>query len=202
MKRKIFAIIFMLILLLWGVIFFRYLFLYNKANRLYQRKDYVAAIEIYEDALHALPPRYKECSIRINLALAMIYNLGDNYAAPDQVENSINTLLKAREILLEDDCATQEGDGHSETAERLKDEIDRLLEELQPPEPQDPNNPSNEDTPETPPASPLNEEEENQLQQQLQEIQNNAYQEREEGIQSANELNMDINFNFDGHGNW
>ncbi len=103
---------------------------YNNGNCHYKGLDYQAAIADYRAALRANPPKNKECSIRINLVLAMLQQLGDDYAEPDQIQNSIATLEEARNILLEDDCATESGDGHSKTAEKLKEEIEKILEEL------------------------------------------------------------------------
>ena len=131
MKRKIIAAVFVLFILLCCFLFFRYIFIYNKGNKLYERFDYPGAIEAYQDALNANPPHFKECSVRVNLALAMIYNMGEDFAAPENIENSINTLLEARDILLEDGCASDDGDGHSKPAQQLKEEIDKLLEQLQ-----------------------------------------------------------------------
>ncbi|MBE5886465.1 MAG: hypothetical protein E7284_08710 [Lachnospiraceae bacterium] len=195
MKRKILAAIFIVLITIFGFLFLRYIFYYNKGNRLYERFDYVGAIEQYENALDAFPPHFKECSIRVNLALAMIYNMGPDFAAPENVENSIATLMEARDILLEDGCATEEGDGHSEPAQQLKEEIDKLLEQLQQQQQSStPSNPDDEDTSEEPPANPIPEEEEEDIKEELQENQADAYEERQEGLQFGDEYDSDINF--------
>lgn len=194
MKRKILAAIFIVLITIFGFLFLRYIFYYNKGNRLYERFDYVGAIEQYENALDAFPPHFKECSIRVNLALAMIHNMGPDFAAPENVENSIATLMEARDILLEDGCATEEGDGHSEPAQQLKEEIDKLLEQLQQQQSSSPSNPDNEDTSEEPPANPIPEEEEEDIKEELQENQADAYEERQEGLQFGDEYDSDINF--------
>jgi len=202
MKRKLIAVGFVLFIILICFIFFRYIFIYNKGNKLYERFDYEGAIEQYQDALDAHPPHFifkKECSVRVNLALAMIYNMGPDYAAPENVENSINTLMEARDILLEDDCATNEGDGHSEPAQQLKEEIDDLIEQLQQSqEPQDPNEPDdNSDDGGSGSTPPVDPEVEQQIQEELQEIQNLSHDEREEYEQLQESLDSDVNYDFD-----
>lgn len=196
MKRKIIAAVFVLFILLCCFLFFRYIFIYNKGNKLYERFDYPGAIEAYQDALNANPPHFKECSVRVNLALAMIYNMGEDFAAPENIENSINTLLEARDILLEDGCASDDGDGHSKPAQQLKEEIDKLLEQLQ--EQQGGSDESEEDNSgaqgEEP---PIDEETEQQIQDELQNIQNTANEEREEAQQWQEELEAEMNFDYD-----
>lgn len=196
MKRKIIAAVFVLFILLCCFLFFRYIFIYNKGNKLYERFDYPGAIEAYQDALNANPPHFKECSVRVNLALAMIYNMGEDFAAPENIENSINTLLEARDILLEDGCASDDGDGHSKPAQQLKEEIDKLLEQLQ--EQQGGSDESEENNSgaqgEEP---PIDEETEQQIQDELQNIQNTANEEREEAQQWQEELEAEMNFDYD-----
>ena len=197
MKRKIFAAGFILLIVLCCFLFFRYIFIYNKGNTLYNRLDYPGAIEQYQNALEANPPHFKECSIRVNLALAMIYNMGPDFAEPENVENSINTLLEAREILLEDGCATEEGDGHSEPAQQLKEEIDKLLEQLQQqqePQPDDSEDDADGGEGGTP---PIDEEVEQGIQDELQNIQTQAYEERQETQQQQESWDDELNFDSD-----
>lgn len=195
MKRKLFAAALVLLITLCCFLFFRYIFLYNKGNKLYERYDYVGAIEQYQKALAANPPHFKECSVRVNLALAMIYNMGEDFAEPENVESSIETLLAARDILLEDDCATEAGDGHSEPAQQLKEEIDKLLEQLQEP-PSGPEQSENENESGGGGQPPIDEETEQGIQEELQGIQNNSYEERQEYIQMGEDIDASINFDF------
>ena len=202
MKRKLFAAAFILVIALCCFLFFRYIFYYNKGNNLYERFDYAGAIEAYESALNAHPPHFlshKECSVRVNLALAMIYNMGPDFADPLNIDSSIETLMAARDILLEDGCATEEGDGHSEPAQQLKEEIDKLLEQLQQQqqEPQ-PNDGEDETDGGSGGEPPIDEETQQQIQDQLQDIQTQAFEEREEIIQSDEDLDSDINYGWDG----
>lgn len=195
MKRKIIAGIFIVLMVLFGILFFRYLFLYNSGNNHYERMDYVGAMEEYEKALAAKPFHIKECSIRVNLALSMIYNMGDDFDAPENVENSIQTLLAAKEVLLEEHCATLEGDGHSETAEQLKEEIDKLLELLQ--ENNDSSAPDEQDKPTGGSTNAISEESEISIQNQIQDMQNSATQERQENLQFMEDWGQDVNFDLE-----
>lgn len=198
MKRKIIASIFIILMVLFGFLFFRSRFLYNSGNNHYERMDYAGAIEEYEKALAANPFHLKECSMRINLALSMIFNMGDDFDAPENVENSIQTLLAAKEILLAEHCATLEGDGHSETAEQLKEEIDKLIEMLQ--ENDDPSSPEEPDDSENPAGSSTNsitEETEQSIQNQIQDMQNSATQERQENLQFMEEWGQDVNYDLE-----
>lgn len=201
MKRKLFAAAFILVIALCCFLFFRYIFYYNKGNNLYERFDYAGAIEAYESALNAHPPHFlshKECSVRVNLALAMIYNMGPDFADPLNIDSSIETLMAARDILLEDGCATDEGDGHSEPAQQLKEEIDKLLEQLQQQqqEPQ-PNDGEDETDGGSGGEPPIDEETQQQIQDQLQDIQTQAIEERQEILQSDEDLDSDVNYGWD-----
>lgn len=195
MKRKIIAAIFIVLMVLGGFLFFRYIFYYNSGNRDFERTDYIGAMEEYENALAAHPPHLKECSIRINLALAMIYNLGEDFAEPENVENSINVLLAAKDVLLEDECATLEGDGHSETAEQLKREIDELIAQLQ--QQSSPSEPSEEEEEEGGSSSGMiDEETEQNIMEELQQTQSSATQERQENIDESEIWQEEANFDF------
>ena len=108
---------------------------YNNANVYYRREDYGKAADLYRQALQAKPKHKKgnmdECLVRINLALSMVKGLGEDYAIPEKREESISVLLEARDVLLENGCATEADDGHSAKAEKLKKEIERLIDELE-----------------------------------------------------------------------
>ncbi len=193
--RKIIAAVFILLVVLCCFLFFRYIYFYNQGNDRYERLDYAGAIESYEHAINANPPHFKECSVRVNLALAMIYNMGPDWALPENIDSSIETLMAARDILLEDGCATDDGDGHSEPAQQLKEEIDKLLEQLQ----QQQSNPDDSETetdggPDTPP--PIDEETEQGIKEEMQNIQNDAFNERQEEQQMMEDWDTDMNFDY------
>ena len=83
-------------------------------------------------ALEAHPGEKKECDIRVNLALAMLKKINfDHLDTEKDKENAIRTLQAARNVLCEKGCADPYGtDGHDPEAEQLKQDIDKMLEEL------------------------------------------------------------------------
>ena len=103
---------------------------YNAGNLHYKNKDYDAAIEEYKIAMDKEPKSDHKCDIRINMALAMVYSLPEEYGSEENIENSIKVLEEAREVLIADDCAKDKEDGHSKEATKLRKEIDAMLEEL------------------------------------------------------------------------
>lgn len=175
---------------------------YNKANQHYQKGEYEAAMESYNQALEMEMPEEKECSVRINLALAMIYNMGEEYAAPENIETSIETLKEAREILLEEGCAGEEEDGHSDEAQKLKEEIDDLIEQLEQQQQQQQQPTSGEGEPEEQQENPEEQEEqearEEEIKDYLQQTQQEAIEEREAAMEEYEEYNWDT----DEYGIW
>ncbi len=113
-----------------------YLPYYNLGNVAYQEEDYTRAIAYYKQALEMDPPKYKECPIRINLALSLIKRIDFNDLSTEKkLNNAIQTLRTARTILTAHECAGPvEDDGHSPEAEQLKHDIDDMLDKLQNPE--------------------------------------------------------------------
>ncbi len=115
---------------------------YNAGNAYYKLEDYDNAILSYKSALEAHPTEKKECDIRVNLALAMLHKIDfDNINTEKQKANAIRQLQSARNILTEKGCADPYGtNGHDPEAEQLKQDIDKMLEELDAePEPPDQN---------------------------------------------------------------
>lgn len=182
--------------LLLGNWFWPYVAHYNMGNIHYQNEQYESAIDEYKEALALHPGKKKECSVRINLALAMINTLGENYADEENVEASIETLKEARSVLLEDSCATENGDGHSETAEKLKREIDAMIDEL---ENQQKSNADDE-------ADSQNESEEEteedayekNIEETLKQQQTEAYQERINALEGYESFNYEYDYDADG----
>lgn len=173
-----------------------YLAHYNMGNIHYQNKEYDYAIEEYQAALESNPSQEQECSVRINLALAMIKTMGEDYASEEKVEASIAILKEARGVLLEDGCATEAGDGHSETAEKLKREIDQLIDELEK-QKQPQSNGGND--PEDDPAEKKDDDtHEQNIKEQLQQQQIDSYRERMESQQNYEEWQNNMNFDADG----
>ena len=117
-----------------------YLPYYNAGNAYYMLEDYDSAIACYEDALDSHPTEKKECDIRVNLALAMLHKIDfDHIDTEKQKASAIRTLQAARNVLVENGCADPYGtEGHDPEAEQLKQDIDKMLEQLGA-EPQPPN---------------------------------------------------------------
>ncbi|MBO4747462.1 MAG: hypothetical protein J5607_05340 [Clostridiales bacterium] len=107
-----------------------YIVYYNNGNVMYQRMDYEAALEYYEKALDNNPPEGKECAIRINMALTKLKFLPEDYTNPEKIDDSIELLEDCLDILSEDDCANEYGDGHNNRAQRLYDEIKDILDHI------------------------------------------------------------------------
>ena len=173
-----------------------YLAHYNMGNIHYQNKEYDYAIEEYQTALDLNPSQERECSVRINLALAMIKTLGEDYANEEKLEASIAKLKVARGILLEEGCATDDGDGHNETAEQLKREIDQLIDELE--KKQQTTSNSGNAPQDNPDEKKDDDTYEQDIKKKLQQQQIDSYRERTESQQNYEEWNNEMNFDADG----
>ncbi len=120
-----------------------YLPYYNLGNVAYENGDYNSAVGYYTKALSLYPVGQKDCMIRINLALAMCYSIDfANLDSQEKVDSALVILYKARDILLEKGCAIdveydEDGNvvgddcGHNKDAQKLKDDIDKMIERLQ-----------------------------------------------------------------------
>jgi len=114
-----------------------YVIPYNLGNAEYQRHNYEKAIPHYLDALNKkLPETEEECKIRVNLALALCHTIDFDHldvTDPDAVMNAINVLLEARYVLTEKGCASEpvgSSDGHYPNADKLRKDIDEMLQKL------------------------------------------------------------------------
>lgn len=109
----------------------RYVANYNYGNILYQKGEYESAIEEYKKALKGIVPKYKECNIRINYALAICQTVNVNEKNQDSIKNAIKTYETAIEVLTEDGCANKTNNkGHSQKAEQLKKDIQKEIDRL------------------------------------------------------------------------
>lgn len=107
-----------------------YIYHYNQGNVLYQNGKYNEAIEEYYKSLEKHPPEKKECSIRINLALAKLKTLKKE--TEENKKKNIEILKQARKILCENGCANEnDSNGHNEKAQELKEDIDKKLKQLE-----------------------------------------------------------------------
>lgn len=109
-----------------------YLPYYNLGNVAFEEGEYTTAIGYYTQALSLFPMGQKECDIRINLALAMCYGIDwENMNSQESVDTALLVLYKARDVLLENDWATEDGVGHKDDdAQQLKEDIDKMIEQL------------------------------------------------------------------------
>lgn len=180
-----------------------YIVYYNNGNTHYRKGEYVEAIEDYKEALEHNPPhKPEECNIRVNLALAIIQTLPEDYSAPQNIEKSIATLEEARAYLLEEDCAQDEEDGHDKDAQKLKEELDRWIEQLKQQQQaqggdgdQDQQQPNNDDEQQ---QTGTQDSYEQDIKEELQELQLNAHQEREDTLQLYEELDSNADYNWNG----
>jgi hypothetical protein len=110
-----------------------YLPYYNLGNVAYEQQDYNSAIGYFTKALSLLPFGQKECSVRINLALSMVYSIDyTDLSTQDKVDTALIVLYKARDTLLENDWATADGQGHrDDDAQQLKEDIERLIDQIE-----------------------------------------------------------------------
>ncbi len=175
---------------------------YNNGNIHYQNGEYQEAIEDYKLALEADPPHEsEECDIRVNLALAVIGTLPEEYSAPENIEQSITTLEEAKGYLLEEECAMDDAEGHDEDAQKLKEEIDQLIEQLK--QQQQSQGGSGEDDQDEPEEEDEQEQggsddREEEIKEELQQIQEESHQEREDTLQLYEEMDSNANTNWGG----
>lgn len=98
----------------------KYIAHYNYGNILYKIGYYEDAINEYSKALDSNPKKSRVCSIRTNLALALINTINDEM----ECEEKYKVFDEALETLYEDDCALSGTEvGVSEEADKLEEEI-------------------------------------------------------------------------------
>lgn len=163
----------------------------NKGNEYYKKGEYDAAIKAYQKALNRHPSHQMECMLRINLVLAMVTPIDPTEITDSQIADTIQLLEDAKEILYAHGCATEDGNGHNQEAQTLKEDIDRFeeeLKELQENEPED-------DTENQESEQPTEENEVNEqdIQNQLKEIQKQSTEERNQELTESESLD---NFDF------
>ena len=171
---------------------------YNYGNVLYQNGDYENAIEQYKKALTCkFIPENRECSIRINYALAICKTVKLDESSKESIKEAINIYESAIDILTENGCANKEDDnGHSENAEKLKKDIQKEIERLKKlleENEQENNNKNNEEEKQ----QEKNEEngKEEQVEEKIQRIKEEAAKEQSEAEQRYNPLFKDYNRN-------
>lgn len=174
---------------------------YNKGNIYYQNGDYNKAIEEYNLAIDMDSKKNHKCDIRVNKALAMLKTLPEDYDSQENIENTIEVLNKAKEVLVEKECAKIDEDGHDEDATKLREEIDAMLKNLEQGNGSgdgDDDDEKKDDPQSKPDEKDPAEEREQQIKEQLQQQQNNAYKDRYEDNMFYEELPEDIGDYMDG----
>ena len=178
-----------------------YLPFYNAGNAYYMTEDYDNAIDSYKSALECHPSDKKEADIRVNLALAMLHKIDfDNINTEKQKAAAIRTLQSARNVLCEKGHADPYGtDGRDPEAEQLKQDIDKMLEDLD----AEPEPPQDSDSDEQQQGGSGDQEKEKsqrekQLEKELDEQKQENMQERQEAQDSANNQQMNQGGSGDG----
>ena len=104
---------------------------YNYGNILYQNGKYDDAILEYENALKKHVPKMKKCNIRINYALSICKTINVEEQSEDSIKKAIKEYENAIDVLTEDGCANKDdNNGHSQNAEKLKDDIQNEIDRL------------------------------------------------------------------------
>lgn len=164
-----------------------YIYYYNKGNILYKQGEYELAVESYQKALRSYVPKYKECAIRINMALAMVTPIDMENVTPENKDEIITILETARDILVEEGCANMEDDyGHSGDAQTLKNEIDAYLEMLKNPEESEKE--KQEPDTETSEEQEKNSEEEKNIEKKFEEMEQQGLNERNQNLEDYKNL--------------
>ncbi len=125
---------------------------FNKGNVFYQLGDYQKAKQEYQLALNLRPDEPYDCKIRVNYALSYVTPIDVDSIDEDNYKDVIEICETAKSILAENDCATENNDGHYYAAQKLYNEINEFIESLKN---QFENPPPPEDTP-TPTPNPEN----------------------------------------------
>ena len=114
-----------------------YVIPFNLGNAEYQRQNYEKAIPYYWEALSKkMPETEEECKVRVNLALSMCHTIDFDsldVTDADAVMEAISVLVEARYVLTEKGCASEpvgSYDGHFENADKLRNDIDEMLQYL------------------------------------------------------------------------
>lgn len=165
---------------------------YNLGDAYYKQECYSEAASYFTEALKMYPPEEKECSIRINLALSLCYTIDfSDLSSQDKIDTAIYVLYKARDTLLENGWAVEEGDNFRDAdAQQLKEDIDKMLEKLENPENSGDDQQDNEESSEQENEDSSSDDnksssKEKRQQDELQKSKEGAMKERQEAQQSA-----------------
>ncbi len=104
---------------------------FNRGNVYYKLRDFEKAKQEYQMALNLNPKDPYDCKIRVNYALSYVTPIDVDKIDEDNYKDVIETCEKAKEILSENDCATENNDGHYYAAQKLYNEINDFIKSLQ-----------------------------------------------------------------------
>jgi tetratricopeptide (TPR) repeat protein len=109
-----------------------YIAAYNRGNVYYQTGDYEIAVNKYYQALKEYPSHKegRECDIRVNLALSLVAQIDLAALTKDNYKAALKLIDEAREVLLDEECATNDDDGHDRDAQQLKDQLDEFEQQI------------------------------------------------------------------------
>ena len=165
---------------------------YNLGNTSYKNLCYTEAVGYYNEALKMHPPAVKECSIRINLALALCNTIDfTDITSQDKIDMALFVLYQARDVLLENGWAVNEGDNYRDKdAQQLKEDIDKMIEKLKNPESQssqDQKDDSSQEEKKESDGNSGNNSKQNRQQEELEKNKEGAMKERQQERQEAEE---------------
>lgn len=104
---------------------------YNRGVKCFKDYDYESAENYFRSAIWEKHTKRQECKIRINYALSIVTPITPNSVNSDNLDQSIERLMEARDFLVENGCANKDdSNGHNKKAQTLKEEIDDYIEYL------------------------------------------------------------------------
>ena len=104
---------------------------FNRGNIFYKLGDYQKAKEEYQTALNLYPEDPYDCKIRVNYALSYVTPIDVKAINEDNYKDTIEICETAKKILSEKGCATKDNKGHYYAAQKLYNEIDEFIKQLQ-----------------------------------------------------------------------
>lgn len=161
---------------------------YNEGTILYQLGKYEEATQKFETALEKKPKNKYVCDIRTNLSLSLLAQVDEN-----SCETAPNDLKKAREVLEENNCSTDD-EASKKLASEIK-ELEKKIKEKCQSEESEPEESEEEEEEEQPNES---EEQPSDAEEELREIQQQAEGDRQE----QQEYNQDYDYHFGEEGRW
>ena len=104
---------------------------FNRGNVYYKLGDFEKAKQEYQMALNLNPDDPYDCKTRVNYALSYVTPIDVDEIDEDNYEDAIEICEKAKEILSEKGCATEDNNGHYYAAQKLYNEINDFIKSLQ-----------------------------------------------------------------------